>query len=411
MIHLSCKNRNFNEVISLTRSKSESNRGLILKALFEGELEILHLSDSDDSKVLTDAIRNYKAEDQINVGHAGTSFRFLTAFLAIQEKGGWLLTGSDRMKERPVAPLVEALNLLGAKINYTEKKGYPPLKITGGAKLKNEVSIHAGISSQYISALMMVGAKMSDGLIIRLKGEITSQPYIEMTASMMLEVGIDISIDFDQQIIEVKKCNQLSSKVIEIEADWSAASYWFSAVALAEQGTIIALHGLNDNSRQGDVKVVDYYKELGVSSEFLDGVWRLEKTKASEISVLSLDLSDTPDVAQTLVCTCAGLGVGVNFTGLHTLRIKETDRLEALKIELSKFGTVITISEDQLRMDSGQLLQTPSSSIATYKDHRMAMAFAPLALLADLKIENEEVVSKSYPNFWEDLKKIVNVES
>lgn len=412
MIHLSCKNRKIDTKIELTRSKSESNRALILQGLFPDQLTINHLSDSDDTKVLKAALEQFRDKDEINVGHAGTSFRFLTAFLAIQPLGKWELTGSERMKERPIKLLVEALNSMGAKISYIEKDDYPPLKIIGSQKLSNEVTIDAGISSQYISALMLTGSKMSGGLRIRLEGKITSLPYLMMTFSMMQELGIGISLDLENQTITIEGKEHLIKQSIVIEADWSAASYWFSVVALGEIGSCIHLSGLNKESRQGDAQIVKYYEQLGVQSEFIDGIWLVKKISEPACKKLKLNLADTPDVTQTLVCTCAGLGVGVEFSGLHTLRIKETDRLTALKVELEKFGVIVNIPNDnELIMDCDQNLKPPLGSIATYKDHRMAMAFAPLSLLVDVKIENEEVVSKSYPNFWNDLQKVVNVGS
>lgn len=410
MILLSGKNKKIDTVIELTRSKSESNRALILKALFDEPLEIDNLSDSDDSKVLFSALKDYSLKEKINVGHAGTSFRFLTAFLASREKGDWILTGSERMKERPVKLLVDALNSMGAKITYLENEGYPPLKIIGNSALHNDVRIDAGISSQYISALMMIGSRFSEGLTIHLEGKITSRPYLLMTISMMKEIGIDV--DFDDSLIRVQYTKELPNPKLSIEADWSAASYWFSVVAMSELGSNIELIGLNERSRQGDSKIVSYYEALGVDSKFKNNRWTIKKVSDPKVEVLNLDLSSTPDVAQTLVCSCAGLGVGVKFTGLHTLRIKETDRLTALKNELAKFGIDLEVpSDDELIMTKGQVLQNPTQPIATYKDHRMAMAFAPLSLLANLSIENEDVVTKSYPDFWEDLKKIVSVES
>lgn len=398
--------------IELTRSKSESNRALILKALFDDVVQIENLSDSDDTKVLSAAFSDFRNTQIIDVGHAGTSFRFLTAFLSIQKEGEWVLTGSDRMKERPIKVLVDALNSIGAEITYLENDGYPPLKVKGGQKLLNEVSINADVSSQYISALMLIGSKIGGGLTIHLKGEVTSLPYLMMTFSMIQEQGIGISLDLENQTITIKKKDHLVSSTIDIEADWSAASYWFSMVALSNVGTKVVLKGLNKVSRQGDSRIVEYYRYLGVEATFENGVWNVEKKSKPLKQILHLDLSDTPDIAQTIICSCAGLGVGVQFNGLHTLRIKETDRLSAVKNELHKFGIQVEIpSDDELIMASDQKLNKPLEAISTYKDHRMAMSFAPLALLVDVSIENEEVVSKSYPNFWKDLAKVVNVES
>lgn len=406
MIHLSGKNRKIDAVIELTRSKSESNRALVLSALFPERIEITNLSDADDTKVLAEALKHFQDRSEINVGHAGTSYRFLTAFLSIQEKGNWILTGSDRMKERPVEILVNGLRSMGADISYLEKEGYPPLKINGGQKLANHVIMDAGVSSQYISALMMIGAKIEGGLKIELEGKVTSLPYLKMTASMMHDVGINVKLECNN--IEVDEAKNIKDRTLEIEGDWSAASYWFSAVSLGEVGSRIRIKGLNKVSRQGDAKLTDYYAQLGVYSEYHKGDWTLTKQKSPEIEILKLDLSDTPDLTQTLICTCAGLGIGAEFSGLHTLRIKETDRLAALKNELEKFGVNVHIPNDnELLMLPGQKLEVPSDSIATYKDHRMAMAFAPLALCVDLSIQNEDVVSKSYPNYWKDFAKVL----
>ncbi|CAG5079839.1 3-phosphoshikimate 1-carboxyvinyltransferase [Parvicella tangerina] len=412
MIHLSDKNSKIDAVIELTRSKSESNRALILKTLLKDSIHINNLSDSDDTKALMEALNEYQDSDEINVGHAGTTFRFLTAFLAIQPAGSWILTGSERMKERPIKVMVDALRIMGAKIEYLGKDGFPPLKIQGTSFISNEVSIDAGVSSQYISALMMVGTNIQGGLKIRLDGKITSLPYLMMTFSMMEELGVGVSIDLEEQLITIEEKRKVANQVVNIEGDWSAASYWYSLVALGEIGSQIKLLGLNQTSRQGDARIKSYFEQLGVESSFDVGTWTLTKISEPELKLLQLDLSDTPDVAQTLVCACAGLGVGVDFTGLHTLRIKETDRLMALQNELEKFNIRIEVpSNHQLFMKAEQVLSEPKEAIATYKDHRMAMAFAPLAMKAKVAIEHEEVVSKSYPSFWNDLKKVLNVGS
>jgi 3-phosphoshikimate 1-carboxyvinyltransferase len=412
MVNLSCKNRKISTEVSLTRSKSESNRALLLQAVFDGAITIKHLSDSDDTSVLQEALSSFQQKNTLNVGHAGTSFRFLTAFLAIQEKGEWLLTGSDRMKERPIGVLVDALRMMGASITYAEREGYPPLQITGGASLASTVEINAGVSSQYISALMLNGARLTNGLELKLLGKITSMPYLQMTISMMKEVGIAVTFDTEQGVVHIPATQDLENVTLTIEADWSAASYWLGFVALSDVGSEVVLSGLNPTSRQGDIKIVEYYRALGVESTYENDSWRIRKVGRPGVETLQLDLSDTPDVAQTLVCTCAGLGVGVRLKGLHTLRIKETDRLEALRIELEKFGVaVVILSDDELIMEPNQQLGSPNDSIATYKDHRMAMAFAQLALLVNVSIENEEVVTKSYPNFWEDVAEILNVKS
>lgn len=403
MIQLSCKNRKFNGVIELTRSKSESNRALMIQALCDDVLEIQNLATADDTQLLAKALYDYKTNEVINVGHAGTSFRFLTAFLATRNKGSWLLTGSQRMKERPIGILVDALQQLGANIQYEEAEGFPPLRITGGANLSNKLTINGGVSSQYISALLLVAPTLTNGLEIELTGEITSRPYLEMTISMMAYFGV--SVNWEDQTLKISP-QSYHPKSINIEGDWSAASYWYGFVALAEVGSSIHLKGLNEESLQGDAILKEIYTVFGVQTTFQDGGWLLEKVTNDLVSTFTLDLNMAPDIAQTILCTCAGLGMGVTITGLHTLKIKETDRVAAMQNELAKFGVdLIVISDDAVKMKPGQLLQAPAESIATYQDHRMAMAFATLMMKTDLQIENPEVVSKSYPGFWGDLEK------
>ncbi len=405
MIQLSCKNRKFNGVIELTRSKSESNRALMIQALCKDVIDIEYLASADDTQLLANALTDYTSQDIINVGHAGTSFRFLTAFLATRKEGAWLLTGSQRMKERPIGILVDALRQIGANIQYEEKEGFPPLRISGGNDLSNSLKIDGGVSSQYISALLLVAPTLPKGLEIELVGKITSRPYLEMTISMMAYFGV--SVNWVDQVLRIEP-QLYHSQSIEIEADWSAASYWYGFVALADLGSSIHLKGLNEQSLQGDAILKEIYTSFGVQSTFQDGGWLLEKVTNDLVSTFTLDLNMAPDIAQTILCTCAGLGMGVSITGLHTLKIKETDRVVAMQNELSKFGIELKIvSDDEVKMTVGQILNSPVTSIATYQDHRMAMAFATLAMKTDLKIENPEVVSKSYPQFWEDVKSII----
>lgn len=400
-MHLSCKSRKINGELALTRSKSESNRALIIQALGE-DIQILNLAEADDTQLLIKALNTYRRESVIDVHHAGTAFRFLTAFLATRPSGEWTLTGSQRMKERPIKVLVDALKSVGAKVEYLEEEGYPPLKILGNAALSSIVEIDGGVSSQYISALLLVAPTLSIGLQINLHGKITSLPYLEMTLQLMQHFGVQ------HQWVgnSIHVANQpYQSKTINIEADWSAASYWYGFVALAEVGSSIHLKGLNEESLQGDAILKEIYTVFGVQSTFQDGGWLIEKITNDLVSSLTLDLNMAPDIAQTILCTCAGLGMGVTITGLHTLKIKETDRVAAMQNELAKFGVDIEIiSDDEVKMRAGQQLNTPTSSVATYQDHRMAMAFAILMMRIELKIENPEVVSKSYPGFWEDLK-------
>jgi 3-phosphoshikimate 1-carboxyvinyltransferase len=406
MMQLSCKNKNLNGVIELTASKSESNRVLIIRALTEGNLEIQNLSDAEDTKVLEKALADYPSCKEINVGHAGTSYRFLTAFLATREKGNWILTGSERMKERPISILVEALRSLEANIQHLEKEGFPPLKIEASPQLKNEVAIAGNVSSQYISALLLIAPTLKNGLIIKIEGTTTSLPYIKMTTALMHYFGIQISWDEIQNIISIAPQNYQPKKY-EIEADWSAASYWFGIIALSEIGSCLHLKGLRKDSLQGDAALTTIYKSFGVSATFENGNLIITKISNHNLDSIHLNLKNTPDIAQTILCTCAGLNIEAKIDGLHTLKIKETDRVSAMKSELSKFGVQLDILSDDavfLRQHNG--LQTPQSPIETYQDHRMAMAFATLSIKCNLQIANPDVVKKSYPNFWKDLENI-----
>ena len=387
--------------ISITGSKSETNRLLLLQALYPN-LEITNISNSDDSKVKIEAFK--KLSNEIDVHHAGTAMRFLTAFFAIQEGKEVVLTGSSRMKERPIKILVETLNQLGAEISYIENEGFPPIHIKGKKLLKNKVSLPANVSSQYISALLLIAPKLENGLELTLEGEITSMPYIKMTLSLLNEIGIETS--FLNKIVTVKPKLSIVNCQLSIESDWSSASYWFSIVALSEIGTKIALSSFKKNSLQGDSALVEIYKNFGVETVFnKKNSITIFKSQNLKLETLNLELQNSPDIAQTIAVTCFGMGIGCHLTGLHTLKIKETDRLEALKNELSKLGAIITVTNDSLTLEPSEKINE-NISIKTYQDHRMAMAFAPLALRVPIIIENAEVVSKSYPTFWEDLKSV-----
>lgn len=390
-----------NETISITGSKSETNRLLLLQALYP-KLEITNISNSDDSKVMIEAFK--KQTTEIDVHHAGTAMRFLTAFFAIQEGREVVLTGSSRMKERPIKILVETLNQLGAEISYIENEGFPPIHIKGKKLLKNKVSLPANVSSQYISALLLIAPKLENGLELTLEGEITSMPYIKMTLALLNEIGIETS--FLNKIVTVKPKLSIVNCQLSIESDWSSASYWFSIVALSEIGTKIALSSFKKNSLQGDSALVEIYKNFGVETVFnKKNSITIFKSQNLKLETLNLELQNSPDIAQTIAVTCFGMGIGCHLTGLHTLKIKETDRLEALKNELSKLGAIITVTNDSLTLEPFEKINE-NISIKTYQDHRMAMAFAPLALRVPIIIEDAEVVSKSYPTFWEDLKSV-----
>ncbi len=393
---------NRNSEITITGSKSESNRLLLLQALYP-ELKINNLSNSDDTLVMSKALRS--SLHNIDVHHAGTAMRFLTAFFSTQTGREVILTGSHRMQERPIHILVDALQQLGAAITYEKTQGYPPIKIIGKEFTKYKVTLKANVSSQYISALILIAPKLKKGLELTLKGEISSVPYINMTLSLLNQIGVETS--FNENVIVIKPALQnLIPKTLTVESDWSSASYYYSIVALSEVGTTIKLSAYKQNSLQGDSILAKIYKDFGVETTFNAESIVLKKISVANNNLLiKLDLSNAPDIAQTIAVTCLGLGIGCELSGLHTLKIKETDRLEALKTEIEKFGTQVIITEDALKISNIAPLKE-NVSVNTYNDHRMAMAFAPLALKIEFKVNDATVVSKSYPNYWEDLQKI-----
>jgi 3-phosphoshikimate 1-carboxyvinyltransferase len=384
--------------IAITGSKSETNRLLLLQALFPN-ITLDNTSNSDDSEVMQKALKGN--EEIVDIHHAGTAMRFLTAYFAVNEGREVVLTGSERMQERPIKVLVEALEQLGAQITYEKEVGYPPIRIKGQKITAHKVSIPANVSSQYISALLLVAPKLENGIELTLVGEITSVPYIKMTLALLND--LDIQTSFKGNVIKVYPKKEVETKVMTVESDWSSASYFFSLVALAQTASI-SITSYKETSLQGDSALVEIYKQMGVISHFEGNKLILTKESNFEYKDLNLDLNNTPDIAQTIVVTCLGLGIGCQLTGLHTLKIKETDRLEALKIELTKLGANISVTNDSLTLVASKAIH-PNINIATYNDHRMAMAFAPLGLKVPIVIANAEVVSKSYPDFWEDLKK------
>ncbi len=386
--------------IKITGSKSETNRLLILKELFK-KISLSNISNSDDSNVMRKALNSN--ESIIDIGHAGTAMRFLTSFYAISDGREIVLTGSDRMKERPIKILVDALNELGANIKYTGNKGYPPLKIKGKNISGGEIILPSNISSQYLTSLLLIGPRLKNGLKIKLSGQITSYPYVKLTLEFLKRIGVDLEVKPDS--IFVKNIIDIKEKNIKIESDWSSASYFFSAVALSKFSDL-KLSFFSTDSMQGDSELVKLYKKLGVVSKIKNGNLLLSKnSKFQKPNFINLNLNDTPDLAQTIAVTCLGLKINCELNGLHTLKIKETDRLVALKNEISKFGASVKITNDSLHLIIKKNLKN-DVEIDTYNDHRMAMAFAPLALKNNIKIKNEKVVTKSYPDFWEDLQSI-----
>ncbi len=389
-----------NNTLQITGSKSETNRLLILQALYPN-IEIENVSNSDDSKLMQRALRSNDVI--IDIHHAGTAMRFLTAYFAVKQGRETILTGSKRMQERPIKILVDALRQLGCTISYESKEGYPPIKILGKQPISNQVALKANVSSQYISALMLVAASLPNGLVITLNGKVTSIPYINMTLSLLKDVGIKGT--FENNIITILSNNDDLSQKVRVESDWSSASYFYSIVALANINDSVTIGSYKKESYQGDSALIEIYRDLGVETSFDDNTITLTKVSNEIRLPEGLDLSNSPDIAQTIAVTCFGLGLRCYLTGLHTLKIKETDRLEALKTEIEKLGGSVTITQDTLRLEPSKSIKA-DVSIATYNDHRMAMAFAPLALRNSLYIENADVVSKSYPDFWLDLKKL-----
>ena len=394
-IRLSAKSKNIAGKWQVTGSKSETNRLLILQALFP-QIEIENSSNSDDSQVLQKALSSQ--EGLIDIHHAGTAMRFLTAYFSVQEGQNTILTGSKRMQERPIKLLVDALRNLGAEIKYQQEEGYPPLEITGKKLIKDKVRLAANVSSQYISALMLIAPSLEKGLEIQLQGKITSTPYILMTLSLLKELGINASLE--ENIIKIAPFQLQQQKKFVVESDWSSASYFYSLVALSDSAKI-EISSYKKESLQGDSSLVKLYESLGVKTTFLENSIQLEKDNSVELpKIYRADLTSSPDLAQTIVVSCLGLGIGCELIGLHTLKIKETDLLVALYDELTKFGAHVDITNDSLKLYPCVRL-TENVLVATYNDHRMAMAFAPLALKTNLQIEDAGVVSKSFPDFWE----------
>lgn len=386
--------------INLSGSKSITNRVLILNSLFNNSLQLQNLSKSQDSQMMKDALSS--KEHCIDIHHAGTAMRFLTAFFSIQENRETILTGSHRMKERPIKILVDALNQLGSNISYVENEGYPPLEIKGKGIKSNIINLPSNISSQYITALCLIGTKLEKGLVIELEGKITSKPYITMTLQILNKIGIKTS--FNQNKIIIYPISEIKKQPFIIESDWSSASYHYSICALSDNLTI-KLKYLFEDSLQADRRAADIYQKFfGINTTFNTNEITLCKQPSFKYpNFIELDMNDCPDIAQTVALTAFGLCIPIKITGLETLKIKETDRLVALKNELEKCGGKVEITDNSftlLKVNSFNANQ----KIETYNDHRMAMSFAPLKLLFPLEIKNPDVVVKSYVEFWNDMK-------
>ena len=398
-------NKQIQTEITLTGSKSECNRALIISALSKGVVAVENMSNAADTvtlnRILTELSLESPHQQTVDVGPAGTAMRFLTAFLA-STKGEFLLTGSERMKQRPIGILAEALIAIGADISYAEQEGFPPVLIQGPLNQSTDsVKIKGDISSQYISALLMVAPTLSKGLTLDIQGELTSLPYVKMTLDMLAEAGI--SHHWEGNKISIKP-QDFKKATLTIEPDWSAASYWYSIAALADKAAI-ALPYLKNKSLQGDSRIREIMVDFGVET-VPSGNGIALTTTDKNFSEELLDLKDCPDLAQTVIVCAAVLGKNLKFTGLETLKIKETDRVLALQNELGKIG--VSLVEDNLiyTLNCDNLHFPDQITIKTYDDHRMAMAFAPIALLInELVVEDMDVVEKSYPDFWKDLEK------
>ena len=392
--------KSLDEII-ISGSKSESNRVLILKSIFQN-ISIINLSSSDDTKILE---KNLNSTDfNLNVHHAGTAMRFLTAYLATLENKKFHLSGSKRMNERPIGILVKALNDLGFNINYIGNEGFPPIEIIGCKNLKNKVKLKPNVSSQYISALMLIAPSLDNGLVIELDGDITSRPYIDMTLSILNKLGIYAKFNDNTIIIKPKK-DEIINTEYKVEADWSSASYFFSIVALSKNIELSFLNFRKD-SFQGDINVCKYYELFGVKTTFQNGKLIIKKrTDFNYPEKIIIDLKDNPDLAQTIIVTAFGLNIPTKLTGLSTLKVKETDRIEALRNELTNLGASCIIDDESIEFFKSNKLNK-NYIINTYDDHRMALAFAPLSVIFPIEIQDPKVVSKSFPEFWNILEKL-----
>jgi 3-phosphoshikimate 1-carboxyvinyltransferase len=420
-IILTKKSKTVNGTVQLTGSKSECNRALVIEALSNGKVKVENVSDAADTVTLAGILRKSQesrvknqevlagdkseienSKSEINIGPAGTAMRFLTAYYAIGDQEV-ILTGSERMKQRPIGILVDALRSLGAHIDFEEKEGYPPVKLKGNFEQQTStISIKGNISSQYITALLLIAAKLPLGLELHIEGELTSRPYVEMTLAMLRQANIQYT--WEDNIISIPH-QEFAPTSLHIEPDWSAASYWYAIAALSDQAELF-LPGLTSYSLQGDSVITELMANFGITSQFKDGGVHLTK-EPKPIFRKIFDLKECPDLAQTIIVVCAALGHDASFTGLETLKIKETDRILALQTELAKIGVKLIEKGQVYKLDCSEKQIPQHMFVNTYDDHRMAMAFAPLAtLIPELEIEDADVVEKSYPAFWKDLQSV-----
>lgn len=401
------KQTNHSVEIELPASKSISNRLLILSALADSPYPIQNIALCDDTNALLNALESNN--NRFDIGAAGTAMRFLTAYLA-KIGGSWEITGSKRMKERPIKILVDALNQLGGNISYIEKEGYPPLSIKGRALIGGEINLDASVSSQYISALMMIAPTMRDGLTIHFSTEPISLPYIRMTSLLMSEMGVTATIHGNT--LRIPQGQEYIPRPMRVEADWSAASYGYEIAALSKVPITLTMNGLKKESAQGDAKIAKIYEALGIKTQYTkEGVIISKQGEVTKKMIYNF--TNEPDLAQTVICTCCALQIPFYFSGLQSLKIKETNRVEALICELRKLGYHIEESKPNTLTYDGNFQQPEvAMSISTYEDHRMAMAFAPMALrIGKVIIDNPKVVSKSFPHYWSELKKFVDIEN
>lgn len=402
-IVLNVAKKHLSGTVKLTGSKSESNRALIMQALSNRKVKLENLSEAADTVTLQRILNSECATS--DVGPAGTAMRFLTAFYTLQA-ANVLLAGSERMKKRPIRILADALRQLGAHIEYVEDEGYPPLHIRGPLQqTSSQVTIRGDVSSQYISALLLIAPSLPLGLNLHITGELTSKPYIEMTLALLEQAGIRYT--WEGPIIHIAH-QPFHVCTISVEPDWSAASYWYAMATLADKAEFF-LPGLNGYSLQGDSKITEIMANFGITSHFKDGgVFLKKEPKILERKIF--DFKECPDLAQTVIVCCAALGHDATFTGLETLKIKETDRIKALQNELAKFGVKLIERNNVYKLDCRALHFPDKIYINTYHDHRMAMAFAPLIFkIKEVEIEDSSVVAKSYPHFWDDLMRITDL--
>jgi 3-phosphoshikimate 1-carboxyvinyltransferase len=417
-IILSKKGKTANGTVQLTGSKSECNRALVIEALSNGKVKVENISDAADTVTLMEVlslksgVQSQKSNIDsglatqdlrvVNIGPAGTAMRFLTAYFTLQDDEV-ILTGSERMKQRPIGVLVDALRQLGAHIEYVEKEGFPPLKLKGSfEQLTSKISIKGNISSQYITALLLIAARLPLGLELHIEGDLTSRPYVQMTLAMLEQAKIRHT--WEGNVITISH-QEFATTILPVEPDWSAASYWYSIAALADEAELF-LPGLTQYSLQGDSVITEIMANFGITSQFKDGGVYLQK-EVKPILRKIFDMKECPDLAQTVIVVCAALGHEATFTGLETLKIKETDRVKALQNELGKMGVKLIEKGQVYKLDCSEKFIPERIFINTYEDHRMAMAFAPLALLIpEVEIEDATVVEKSYPAFWTDLEKV-----